>query len=136
MHALNPCIARPLVAAPGPEPARITHDAKTFGSMLKSQVRAPASPAVGPGSVQGDGPLRDRKPVVPSELVDVVTKLRRDERTLDRYLRRALAGHDFDMPQLVALQSLAFKYSQRVELMGKLVDRLTGAMKQTLQMQV
>jgi len=136
MHALNPCVARPVVASAGAEPHRITDGAKTFGATLTAQARAPGSRATGPGSAQGDGPLRNRKPVVPSALVDAITKLRRDERTLDRYLRRALAGHDFDMPQLVALQSLAFKYSQRVELMGKLVDRLTGAMKQTLQMQV
>ncbi len=73
---------------------------------------------------------------MPKEVVEVLTELRRDERRLDRFLRRALAGQQFEMPQLVALQSLAFKYSQRVELLGKLVDRLTGAVKQTLRMQV
>ena len=66
----------------------------------------------------------------------MITRLRRDERRLDRHLRRALAGQQLEMPQLVALQSLAFRYSQRVELLGKLVDRLTSAVKQTLQMQV
>ena len=83
-----------------------------------------------------DWPAPSTEPALSTELVNVITRLRRDERTLDRAMRRALAGHDFDMPQLVALQSLAFRYSQRVELMGKLVDRLTGAVKQTLQMQV
>ncbi len=111
---------------------------------MKPKVQAPGDP----DPAKGNGPLRVQtttamkpEPVKPesalsTELVNVITKLQKDERTLDRTMRRALAGHDFDMPQLVALQSLAFKYSQRVELMGKLVDRLAGTIKQTLQMQV
>jgi hypothetical protein len=140
MHAVNPCVTSLTGAVPTPEPERIARGATTFGALMTS--RAPGSSSPGgnrgaPESATSGGPLRNRaSAAVPTELVDVITQLRRDERTLDRSMRRALAGHDFDMPQLVALQSLAFKYSQRVELLGKLVDRLTGAVKQTLQMQV
>jgi len=127
-------------ASPSPKPEPTAEVTQTFGALMGSGAPSSTTPGDapgGPGSNQGSGPLRNRAgPTLPSELVDVVTQLRRDERTLDRSVRRALAGHDFDMPQLVALQSLAFKYSQRVELLGKLVDRLAGAVKQTLQMQV
>lgn len=140
MHAVNPCVTSLTGALPTPEPDRNMRDAGTFGSLMASRAPGSTSPSGSRGageSVTSGGPLRNRaSPAVPREVVDVITQLRRDERTLDRSLRRALAGHDFDMPQLVALQSLAFKYSQRVELLGKLVDRLTGAVKQTLQMQV
>ncbi len=148
MHAVKPCIARSVVAAPGPGPGpatppssgtnRFGDGSQAFGSWMNAGATALGQPDPLSGGPLRDraGPARTSEPAVSTELVNVITKLRRDERTLDRTLRRALAGHDFSMPQLVALQSLAFKYSQRVELMGKLVDRLTGAVKQTLQMQV
>ncbi len=134
MHVNLPSAARRLVASPGPgpEPTPPSRDPGTFHAVLQAQ-----GPGVTPEPAGAGGPLKShRSPALPSELVDVITRLRRDERRLDRHLKRALAGHQLDMPQLVALQSLAFKYSQRVELLGKLVDRLTGAVKQTLQMQV
>jgi hypothetical protein len=151
MYAVTPCIAQLVVASPSPGSNGTrgtngtpgtnppTDGAKSFGSWMKPQTQGTKVS----GPAKGDGPLRDHAGPAPpaesalsSELITVITKLRKDERTLDNSMRRALAGHDFDMPQLVALQSLAFKYSQRVELMGKLIDRLTGALKQTLQMQV
>ena len=128
-------LAPGLAAAPGSEANAIPDGAQTFARLL-----GPSGP--GPTDANGPsrgGPLRAtpaNAPGISGELVDVLTRIRRDERTLDRSVRRALAGHDFELPQLVALQSLAFKYSQRVELLGKLVDRLTNAVKQTLQMQV
>lgn len=134
-----PCIpaglAAGLRAAPGPDPNAIPDGAQAFARLLGLSGPGPTDVA-GP---ENGGPLRPsaaKASGISGELVDVLTRIRRDERTLERSVRRALAGHDFELPQLVALQSLAFKYSQRVELLGKLVDRLTNAVKQTLQMQV
>ena len=129
--ALN-AVAHPVQASPGPEAGSPAEGVQGFGAVLRAHRLAPP-----PSTASVGGPLKSPKRTeLPADLVDVITRLRRDERRLDRHLKRALAGHQLDMPQLVALQSLAFKYSQRVELLGKLVDRLTGAVKQTLQMQI
>jgi hypothetical protein len=87
------------------------------------------------------GPLRRESragegPGVAQEVTDLLAKIRGDERRLDRYVRRALRGADFELPELVAMQQLAYRYTQRVELLSKLVDRLTGAVRQTLQTQL
>ena len=62
---------------------------------------------------------------VTKRLTELVTTLRRDEKKLERYLRQAQAGIKFELPQLIALQQVAFRYTQQVELLTKLVDRAT-----------
>lgn len=48
---------------------------------------------------------------------------------------RALRGGDLSASELLALQAGIYRYSEAVELTTKFVDRLTGAVKTTLQSQ-
>ena len=126
MHrvSLDPVVPTALPAVP-----QATVKKASFASIFKA---IPAEKS------QGAGPLRE--PQAPGSLSNRLAglweQIGRDERRLDRYVRRALAGAEFDLPEIVAMQRLAFRYTQRVELLSKLVDRLTGAIRQTLQTQV
>ena len=128
----SPGPAHPIAYPTGPVAGPAGSEPGAFRAALAAQ------PDVGAGGARSPaGPLRSSEArVVPRELTDVITELRRDERRLERYVRRAMAGRDFELPELVAMQSLVFRYSQRVELLSKLVDRVTGALKQTLQTQI
>ena len=118
------CPADPVAGPRAAEPG-------TFRALLAQR------PGAGMPTPAAAGPLRPAEgPAVSKQITDVITQLRRDEKRLERYVRRAMAGQDFELPELVAMQSLVFRYSQRVELLSKLVDRVTGAVKQTLQTQI
>jgi hypothetical protein len=73
---------------------------------------------------------------VTQELTEALTRIRTEERKLDRFLRRARHGADFELSELVQMQSLVYRYTRQVELLSKLVERVTGAVKQTLRTQV
>jgi hypothetical protein len=60
----------------------------------------------------------------------------RDGQRLDGYLRAAQGGAPLAVADVVAMQTLAYRYSQRVDLLTKLVERVTSGLKTTLQTQV
>lgn len=59
----------------------------------------------------------------------------RGERLLDRVIGSARRGAAFTNQELIAIQAGVYRYTQALELAGKLVDKLTGAVRQTLQSQ-
>ena len=68
-------------------------------------------------------------------LGDAVRSIARGERFVDGAMRRAARGGDLEPGQLLALQAGVYRYTQELELAAKLVDKATGAVKQTLQSQ-
>ncbi len=139
------------------------HDAPAAGSPAAAGRPAAGRPAAGrsveaspPGSaiqrVPGQEPsaatplrpaARSTEPqsaeppaAVTQELTEALTRIRTEERKLDRFLRRARHGADFELSELVQMQSLVYRYTRQVELLSKLVERVTGAVKQTLRTQV
>ncbi len=54
---------------------------------------------------------------------------------MDGALRRAMRGRDLSPQRLLALQAGVYRYTQELELASKVVDKATGAVKQTLQSQ-
>jgi hypothetical protein len=98
---------------------------------------APVGPARGPAAAgspaavdpapRGDGPRQLRRLLV--DLVD-------GERRMDRVIRAALGGRDFSPQELIAIQATVLRHTQEVEAVSRLLDRLTGAVKTTLQTQV
>lgn len=95
-------------------------EAPTAGGPLSARPAAEA-----PAVVEGPG-LVERK------MHSIVA----DQRKLERAMRRALRGDDFSPQQLLALQLQVHKYSLEVETVSRVVDRLTGAVKQVMQTQV
>lgn len=59
----------------------------------------------------------------------------RGQRFMDGALRRAMRGRDLSPQRLLALQAGVYRYTQELELASKVVDKATGAVKQTLQSQ-
>ena len=96
-------------------------------------------PAPGPGATS-TGPLREPRapPAVDLALQAraALTEVLRDGQRLDGYLRAAQGGAPLGVADLVGMQTLAYRYSQRVDLLTKLVERLTSGLKTALQIQV
>ena len=57
------------------------------------------------------------------------------EKLIDRAIRSASRGQGMKPEQLIALQAGVFRYTQELELASKLVEKTTGAIRQTLQSQ-
>jgi hypothetical protein len=65
-----------------------------------------------------------------------MTRIVHDQKKLERAMRHALRGDDFSAQQLLALQLQVHKYTTEVESVSRVVDRLTGAVKQAMQTQI
>jgi hypothetical protein len=111
--------SRPAAAAPSPLPSQV------------GPARGPADIAGSPAAVgppgRREGPMQIRRLLV--DLVD-------GERRMDRVIRSALSGRDFSMQELIAIQATVLRHTQEVEAVSRVLDRLTGAVKTTLQTQV
>lgn len=59
-----------------------------------------------------------------------------NQKRLERAMNRAMRGGDFSPQQLLALQMQVHKYSLEVETVSRVVDRVTGAVKQAMQTQI
>jgi hypothetical protein len=68
-------------------------------------------------------------------LRDAAASIERGERLLEQVIRSARSGRAFSNEELIAIQAGVYRYSQALELAGKLVEKLTGAVRQTLQSQ-
>ncbi len=64
-----------------------------------------------------------------------VQSIVRGERLVNGVISAARHGATFSNEQLIAIQAGVYKYTQELELAGKLVDKATGAIRQTLQSQ-
>ena len=58
------------------------------------------------------------------------------ERNIDALLAAAARGKTFTPGELLALQAAVFRYSQTVEIVSRVADRLVGAVKQVMGTQV
>lgn len=81
-------------------------------------------------------------PPAPAEYAASETALRasvhsiaQGERLLQGVIQAARHGTAFSNEQLIAIQAGVYRYTQELELAGKLVDKATGAVRQTLQSQ-
>jgi hypothetical protein len=64
-----------------------------------------------------------------------VASIARGERLVEGVVQAARRGATFSNEQLIAIQAGVYRYTQELELAGKLVDKATGAVRQTLQSQ-
>jgi len=68
-------------------------------------------------------------------VLDAARDMARGQRRMDRAVARARHGQSMAPEQLLALQAGVYRTTQELELASKLVDKATGAIKQTLQSQ-
>jgi hypothetical protein len=67
---------------------------------------------------------------------EVLVHLVEGQRRLDELVRAALGGRSFTVQELIAIQAAVLRYTQEIEVVSRVVDRLTSAVKTTLQTQV
>jgi hypothetical protein len=124
---------------------------KSFEKVLKAPAKAPSPTTPGlqsPGSVTR-APVHPAPPTaapraasaIPRAAVrpagaQIVGQIAESQRKLDRILKLAESGKTFSPAELLAFQAHAYSASQEVDLASKVVEKGTGAVKQTLQTQV
>ncbi len=87
------------------------------------------SPAPSPSAAPVEGPsFRDH-------LADAARSLAGSERSVDRAIVRASHGGGLAPEQLLVFQATIYQHSLKLDLASKLVDKATGAVRQTLQSQ-
>jgi len=74
-------------------------------------------------------------PAAREVLIGAARRLERGQRMVDSVIRAARRGRVFSQEELIAIQAGVYRHSQELELAGKLVDKATGAVRQTLQSQ-
>ena len=88
-----------------------------------------------PPAEAAEGPVSEAPSPALDALGDAVRSIARGERFVDGAMRRAARGKELEPGQLIAIQAGVYRYTQELELASKLVDKATGAVKQTLQSQ-
>lgn len=123
-----PAIASGTTEAAGP-PRR------TFIQVL-GEARTPAGPAL--------AKTAENQPPSPKASVPKSTATWRSmaqdaiavENRIDNILKSGASGKTFSPAELLSMQAEVFRYSQTVEVLSRVTDKLVGAVKQTLSTQV
>jgi hypothetical protein len=110
-----------------------------FTAILDERVGSGSRPAAAPAiEVAARTPAaRDSPkppPVAPARAL--LERVAAAENRIDALLRAAAGGKTFSPGELLALQASVFRYSQTVEVVSRVADRLVGAVKQTMGTQV
>ena len=113
--------AGPIRAELEPAPRRSQPSGASFADHLEGPTEAPEADEAPSPALEAIG--------------DAVRSIARGERFVDGAIARARRGKDLEPGQLLALQAGVYRYTQELELAAKLVDKATGAVKQTLQSQ-
>lgn len=71
-------------------------------------------------------------PATPDFLRTAAQRIARGELRIEQVIRQCQRGGGISQEQLIALQATVYRYTQEIELAAKLVDKLTGAVRQTL----
>jgi len=69
-------------------------------------------------------------------LSKMVTDIEKGQGVMDKLINGGLSGKSFNSTELLALQAGMYKYTQELELTGKVVEKATSGLKDTLKTQV
>lgn len=118
-----------------------TPSGSTFGQMVqrvteKSQPVsvAKASVAKVQGQAQVETSLKIRGAGAPSQIL--LDRVAQAQKQMDKVLAMAQSGKTFTPAQLLSLQAQVYQSSQELDLAGKVVEKVTGGVKQILQTQL
>jgi hypothetical protein len=130
-------------ASPGGSPAppapRTPATAKKFTTVFdEGSFATPSRPAAAP--LASKAPRPTAATAKPSPATNPIrAMLERSvgaEKRVDALLEAAARGKTFTPAQLLAMQATVARYSQTVEVVSRVADRLVGAVKQTMGTQV
>jgi hypothetical protein len=68
--------------------------------------------------------------------VKMMNDIEKGQGVMDRLIQEGLSGRQFGNSELLALQAGMYKYTQELELTGKVVEKATSGLKDTLKTQV
>jgi len=68
--------------------------------------------------------------------VSLMSNIEKGQGVMDRLISEGLSGRQFQNSELLALQAGMYKYTQELELTGKVVEKATTGLKDTLKTQV
>jgi hypothetical protein len=69
-------------------------------------------------------------------MVKMIGDLEKGQGVMDKLIQMGLSGKHFSSSELIALQAGMYKYTQELELTGKVVEKATSGLKDTLKTQV
>ncbi|MGA9525208.1 MAG: ATP-dependent helicase HrpB [Myxococcaceae bacterium] len=69
-------------------------------------------------------------------MMKMMSDLEKGQGVLDKLISGGLSGKEFSSSELLALQAGMYKYTQELELTGKVVEKATSGLKDTLKTQV
>jgi hypothetical protein len=118
-------------APPRPPAGRTSKLAKPFTAVLAERV-GPEAATRAEAPARASAPSAATKPAAAGPVRAVLERLVGAENRVDTLLSAAARGKTFSPAELIALQSSVFRYSQTVEVVSRVADRLVGAVKQTM----
>lgn len=69
-------------------------------------------------------------------MIKMASDLEKGQGVMDKLIEAGLSGRQFSSSELLALQAGMYKYTQELELTGKVVEKATSGLKDTLKTQV
>jgi hypothetical protein len=96
----------------------------------KTSARRPVAPAVAPIAPPS---ASNRLALTMQRMIEDMEK---GQGALDKLINGSLRGKSFSQADLLALQASMYKYSQELDLTGKVVEKATNGLKDTLKTQV
>jgi hypothetical protein len=119
--------AHPNLAATRIEPVRRT---EPVGRTERTSLGRRTTQAISPVSGQS---AANRLTAAMQKMVE---DLEKGQGALDKLINGSLRGKAFSQTDLLALQASMYKYSQELDLTGKVVEKATNGLKDTLKTQV
>jgi len=120
-------------SAPGAT-ARTPPPARSFISVLDERIGA--TPGAATRSAPGPAVAPPAAHPAASPIRAMLERAVGNEKQIDALLDAAARGKTFKPGELLALQATVARYSQAVEVVSRVADRLVGAVKQTMGTQV
>jgi hypothetical protein len=71
-----------------------------------------------------------------SMVMQMMSSMEKGQQSIDQLINGGLSGKKFSNSELLALQAGMYKYTQELELTGKVVEKATSGLKDTLKTQV
>lgn len=133
---MDPVSARGLASVSIPQNQSGMDDPGKTGKAAFKEVMADSSKTQKPDDVSSTQVSQAQKTEKPGKVDTFVDSIRKDEKAIDKMMARAQRGADFSNAELLQMQGVTYRYAQRVDLATKVVEKVTGGLKQILNTQV
>ncbi|MBI3180729.1 MAG: ATP-dependent helicase HrpB [Myxococcales bacterium] len=114
---------------------QVEHVSKTEKATLKKTSSVAEREQV---TARASEPVAQKEQVSKSAngLANMLGGIERGQGVMDKLIKLGVSGHNFSSSQLLTLQASMYRYTQELELTGKVVEKATTGLKDTLKTQV